>query len=87
MALDAGYGLGRTSAMLAWACVCGLCGTSLLGQEAAVRLPEGSTGLAARYPGDAGIAADPDVVFAEDFESGSIEKVKARWEDSGAAWN
>ncbi len=30
-------------------------------------LPEG-TGLAAKYPGDAGIASDPAVVFADDFE-------------------
>jgi hypothetical protein len=32
-------------------------------------LPTGSTGIASRYPGDAGIASDPDVIFAEDFES------------------
>jgi hypothetical protein len=31
-------------------------------------LPEG-LGLAARYPADAGIASDPAVVFADDFES------------------
>jgi hypothetical protein len=31
-------------------------------------LPEGATGIAARHPGDAGIAADPAVVFADDFE-------------------
>src|SRR5689334_11957957 len=31
----------------------------------------GSTGggIAARYPGDVGIASDPDVIFADDFES------------------
>jgi hypothetical protein len=32
-------------------------------------LPEGNTGLASRYPGDAGIASNPAVVFADDFES------------------
>lgn len=34
-------------------------------------LPEGP-GLAARYPGDAGLKGDPDVVFADDFESGEL---------------
>jgi len=33
----------------------------------AADLPEGP-GLAAKYPGDRGIGADPNVVFAEDFE-------------------
>jgi hypothetical protein len=32
-------------------------------------LPEGDTGIAARHPGDVGIAADPDVIYADDFES------------------
>jgi hypothetical protein len=32
-------------------------------------LPEGSQGIAARYPGDAGIAKDPAVLLHEDFES------------------
>jgi len=31
-------------------------------------LPEGHAGIAARYPGDAGIAGDPAVVFHDDFE-------------------
>jgi hypothetical protein len=31
-------------------------------------LPEGSAGLASRYPGDAGIEKDPAVVFHADFE-------------------
>jgi len=43
-------------------------------------LPEGP-GLAARYPGDAGIANDPDVVFAEDFEAGDLQEILARWTD------
>jgi hypothetical protein len=33
-------------------------------------LPEGATGIAAKYPGDAGIDKDPDVVYATDFENG-----------------
>jgi hypothetical protein len=32
-------------------------------------LPEGNSGIAARYPGDTGIGADSCVVFADDFES------------------
>jgi acetyl esterase/lipase len=33
-------------------------------------LPEGSTGLAARYPQDRGLAQDPAVLFHDDFEQG-----------------
>ncbi len=32
-------------------------------------LPQGSNGIAAKHPGDVGIVGDPDVIFAEDFES------------------
>jgi hypothetical protein len=32
-------------------------------------LPQGNTGIATRYPGDAGIASDPGVIFFDDFES------------------
>src|SRR5947207_13982313 len=42
----------------------------------AARLPEGP-GLAAKYPADAGIAKDPAVFFADDFESGDLRK----WDD------
>lgn len=34
-------------------------------------------GLAAQYPGDAGVAGDAAVLFAEDFESGDLK----RWDD------
>lgn len=40
-------------------------------------LPSGP-GLAARYPADAGIARDPEVIFADDFESGALG---ARWDE------
>lgn len=43
-------------------------------------IPEGGTAIAARYPGDAGIASDPDVVFVADFE-GSVDEICSRWED------
>jgi hypothetical protein len=32
-------------------------------------LPEGNNGIARKYPGDAKIAGDPAVIFADDFES------------------
>ena len=37
--------------------------------------------LASKYPGDVGIAKDPDVVFAEDFEEETFEALRARWEE------
>ena len=36
-------------------------------------------GIAARYPGDEGIEKDPRVVFVEDFETGTLEDIAARW--------
>ena len=43
-------------------------------------LPEGNTGIAARYPGDAGIAADTAVIYADDFESyTSAAGLTANW--------
>ena len=32
-------------------------------------LPEGDSGIAAKYPDDKGIAADPAVILSDDFES------------------
>ena len=32
-------------------------------------LQQGNTGIASRHPGDVGIGSDPDVIFADDFES------------------
>jgi hypothetical protein len=34
-------------------------------------LPEGNSGIASMYPGDAGIERDPAVVFADNFEAGT----------------
>ncbi len=46
----------------------------------AASLPEGNTGIAARYPNDANIASDPAVVFADDFESySSTSGLTSRW--------
>lgn len=55
-----------------------MCGA---GGDAQARLPEGP-GLAARYPGDAGIAADPAVLLAEGFEEGDLATVGRRWEST-----
>lgn len=46
-------------------------------------LPEGEKGIASQYPGDEGIGGDARVVFIENFEEGSVEVVKGRWEDRG----
>jgi hypothetical protein len=43
-------------------------------------LPQGDEGIAARYPGDAGIEKAPRVVFVEDFEEGTLDAMKERWE-------
>jgi hypothetical protein len=42
--------------------------------------PQGS-GLAGKYPGDRGIRHDPHVLFAEDFEAGSLTDIGRRWSD------
>ena len=45
-------------------------------------LPEGNSGIAARYPGDAGISADPAVIFSDDFESyGNSANLTRRWNE------
>jgi len=44
-------------------------GLALLAVLSAAPLPSGNSGIAARYPFDAGIASDPAVIFADDFES------------------
>ena len=59
---------------------CGL--TALLAQTGCAQpgaFPEGP-GLAAAYPGDAGLAGDPRVVTVEDFEAPSLDAVTRRWE-------
>jgi len=43
-------------------------------------LPEGDNGIAANYPDDKGIASDPAVIFADDFESyGSGKDLSVNW--------
>jgi hypothetical protein len=46
-------------------------------------LPQGNSGIAARYPGDVGIGSDPAVIFADDFESySSAANLTSRWNDA-----
>lgn len=42
-------------------------------------LPEGDTGIAAKYPGDQGIARDPAVLFHDDFETGTVQ---GKWDNT-----
>ncbi len=42
----------------------------------------GSAGIASKYPGDANIASDPDVVFAENFENGNWDDIRKRWDNT-----
>ena len=49
------------------------------GQEQA-HLSQGS-GLAAKYPGDVGIEDDAAVLFAENFETGTIIDLAKRWDN------
>ena len=41
-----------------------------------------SVGLAAKYPGDVGLAHDARVLFAEDFESGTLAELTKRWTET-----
>jgi hypothetical protein len=36
-------------------------------------------GIASQYPGDEGIEKDPRVLFVEDFETGDLKEIGARW--------
>ncbi|MBW3541960.1 MAG: hypothetical protein KY476_16955 [Planctomycetes bacterium] len=51
------------------------------GDAARAELPEGNTGIAARYPGDVAIAEDRRVVFVEDFEAAVLGDVTRRWDE------
>jgi hypothetical protein len=58
----------------------GWCAVSLVSAQA---LPQGNTGIASRYPADAGIGADPSVIFFDDFESYTT----ASQLTAGGRWN
>ena len=59
-------------------------GSALCGQAPAMPvLPEFDRGIAARYPGDRGIEADPAVLFHDDFESNDLaEKWDNRFQEA-----
>ena len=60
-----------------------LCAAVAVASEAApVQL-----GIAAKFPGDAGLKASPSIVFIEDFEDGTIEGLKGRWDAVGNTEN
>lgn len=50
-------------------------------EAASPPLPEGITGIAAKYPGDVGMERDAAVIFVENFEQTSLADMKARWEE------
>ena len=50
--------------------------------EPDARLPEGRVGIAAKYPGDAGIEKDPSVIFVETFDAASVDTIAKRWDDA-----
>lgn len=49
----------------------------------AASVPAPASGLSAQYPGDAGLARDPRVLFVEDFESPTVAALAERWESVG----
>jgi hypothetical protein len=58
-------------------------GFALVAVPGAAPLPSGNSGIAARFSGDAGIASDPAVIFADDFESyGGTSGLTSRWSEA-----
>jgi hypothetical protein len=52
------------------------------GSSASGALPEGNNGIAAKHPGDVGIASDLNVIFADDFESYvQATDIAKRWDN------
>jgi hypothetical protein len=70
--------LGIGGAVLGAAALLGIA-NSLTGGAKRLAAAPAEAGIAARYPGDAGIERDPDVVFAESFETGTVEEIGKRW--------
>jgi hypothetical protein len=61
--------------------VAGIMTWAAAGEGSDSRLPEGAAGIAARYPGDVGIEADPGIIFVEKFDGGSIDAIAERWDN------
>lgn len=52
------------------------------GKKAGWKLPAAvSPGLASKYPADTGLERDPRVLFAENFETGTLAEVAKRWSE------
>jgi hypothetical protein len=67
---------------------CAALALTFIPKVSAQPLPEGDSGIAARWPGDAGIVSDPAVIFADDFESyGSSAGLTTRWTQAYPATN
>jgi hypothetical protein len=63
--------------------LCVLLGLVLIAVPVAAPLPDGNSGIAARYPSDAGIASDPAVILADDFESYSgTAGLTSKWSEA-----
>jgi hypothetical protein len=61
---DVRFGIGSIALLVG---VC--CNFVVYTQSPPAALPEGSTGIAAAYPNDSGIANHPNVIFADNFDS------------------
>jgi hypothetical protein len=57
-----------------------LCATGVSHAENGQSRSQAKFGLAGKYKGDKGIEKDPEVVFVENFEDGSLDALKSRWE-------
>ncbi len=63
--------------------LCLILGLTLIGGASIPALPQGNSGIAAQYPFDAGIASNPAVIFADDFESYSgVSGLTSKWNEA-----
>lgn len=58
-----------------------LCLALVMAADEPARLPEGASGLAARYPGDVGLEDDPAVLFVERYDQVSIDELTRRYDE------
>ena len=70
----------RYASMRAGVMISALCFFSMGCVEAAEPQTQVRQGLAGKYRGDRGIENDPNVIFVEDFEEGSLDAVASGWE-------
>jgi uncharacterized repeat protein (TIGR01451 family) len=59
----------------------GAVGASTSEQTSATTQAPSQEGIARKYPGDTGIENDSQVIFTEDFETGSLSDITDRWTD------